>query len=48
LLSVLEQMRQRYSFVVVGYVVMPEHFHLLISQPQEVSPSTVIQAAIAK
>ena len=48
LLSVLEQMRQRYSFVVAGYVVMPEHFHLLISQPQEVSPSTVIQAAIAK
>ncbi len=23
---------------------MPEHFHLLISEPQEVTPSTVIQA----
>jgi len=44
LLGVLEQMRQRYSFVVAGYVVMPEHFHLLISEPQEVTPSTVIQA----
>jgi putative transposase len=43
-LTVLEQMRQRYSFVVVGYVVMPEHFHLLISEPQDVTPSTVIQA----
>ena len=43
-LWVLEEMRQRYSFVVVGYVVMPEHFHLLISEPQDESPSTVIQA----
>jgi putative transposase len=37
-------MRQRCGFVVVGYVVMPEHFHLLISEPQDESPSTVIQA----
>jgi putative transposase len=43
-LKVLEQVRQRYQFVVVGYVVMPEHFHLLISEPQERTPSTVIQA----
>ncbi|MGA8151723.1 MAG: transposase, partial [Terriglobales bacterium] len=28
-LRVLEQVRQRYAFVVVGYVVMPEHIHLL-------------------
>ena len=33
LLSVLEQTRQRYRFVVVGYVVMPEHIHLLLSEP---------------
>jgi len=26
-LKVLEQARQRYQFVVVGFVVMPEHFH---------------------
>ena len=44
LLSVLEQMRQRYSFLIAGYVVMPEHFDLLISEPQDVTPSTVIQA----
>ncbi|MGD0790544.1 MAG: transposase [Terriglobales bacterium] len=43
-LTVLEQVRRRYQFVVVGYVVMPEHFHLLIGEPQEETPSTVLQA----
>ena len=32
--SVLEAVRRRYEFVIVGYVVMPEHIHLLISEPQ--------------
>jgi putative transposase len=41
LLTVLEQVRRRYQFVVVGYVVMPEHIHLLISEPQEKNPSIV-------
>ncbi|MGA2203368.1 MAG: transposase [Halobacteriota archaeon] len=44
LLTVLEQVRRRYQFVVVGYVVMPEHIHLLISEPQVKTPSTVMQA----
>jgi putative transposase len=43
-LKVLEEVRQRYQFVVVGYVVMPEHFHLLISEPQDRTPSVVMQA----
>jgi putative transposase len=43
-LRVLEQVRRRYQFVVMGYVVMPEHIHLLISEPQEKNPSTVMQA----
>jgi putative transposase len=43
-LDVLEQMRQRYAFVVVGYVVMPEHFHLLVSEPEKENPSVAIQA----
>jgi putative transposase len=43
-LTVLEQVRRRYQFVVVGYVVMPEHFHLLLSEPQERTPSTAMQA----
>jgi len=43
LLSILEQTRQRYRFVVVGYVVMPEHIHLLITEPELGTPSTVMQ-----
>jgi len=33
-LAILDQTRQRYRFVVVGYVVMPEHVHLLITEPE--------------
>lgn len=40
----LERMRKKYRFLVVGYVVMPEHFHLLMSEPQKGTPSTVMQA----
>jgi putative transposase len=43
-LTVLEQVRRRYQFVVAGYVVMPEHVHLLIGEPQVKTPSTVMQA----
>jgi putative transposase len=43
-LRVLEQVRRRYRFVVVGYVVMPEHVHWLISEPERGNPSTVMQA----
>ncbi len=42
-LSVLEETRRKYRFVVVGYVVMPEHIHLLITEPETGSPSTVMQ-----
>ena len=35
--SSLERMRQRYRFVVAGYVVMPEHVHLLVSEPRRES-----------
>ena len=41
---VLEEVRQRYGFVVVGYVVMPDHIHLLISEPKKGDPSRVMQA----
>jgi putative transposase len=44
LLTVLEQVRRKYGFVVLGYVIMPEHFHLLISEPERDTPSVVIQA----
>jgi putative transposase len=42
-LAILEQTRERYRFVVVGYVVMPEHVHLLFSEPEVKNPSTVMQ-----
>jgi len=32
-LQALEQMRQRIALCVYGYVVMPEHVHLLLSEP---------------
>ena len=44
LLRVLEQVRRRYGFVVLGYVIMPEHIHLLIGEPDRGNPSTVMQA----
>jgi putative transposase len=43
-LKILERVRQRYRLVVLGYVVMPEHVHLLVSEPQRETLSTVIQA----
>jgi len=42
-LRILEEVRQRYRFVVVGYVVMPDHIHLLLSEPERGTPSTVMQ-----
>jgi putative transposase len=43
-LDVLEEIRQRHRFVVVGYVVMPEHVHLLITEPERGNPSLVMAA----
>jgi putative transposase len=42
-LTILEQTRERYRFVVVGYFVMPEHIHLLLTEPEVGTPSTVMQ-----
>jgi len=33
-LKILDRVRRRYGFVVLGYVVMPEHVLLLVSEPQ--------------
>src|SRR6266404_735570 len=41
--QILGEVRDRYGFSLVGYVVMPEHIHLLISEPVKGTPSTVIQ-----
>jgi len=40
----LERTRQRYLFAVAGYVVMPEHVHLLVSEPKTALLSKAIQA----
>jgi putative transposase len=42
-LRVLEEVRAKFRFMVVGYVVMPEHVHLLISEPEIGDPSQVMQ-----
>ena len=42
-LSVLEQVRRGCRFVVIGYVVMPEHVHLLIMEPERGTVATVMQ-----
>jgi REP-associated tyrosine transposase len=39
----LERVRRRYGFYVVGYVVMPEHVHLLISEPERSSLRVALQ-----
>jgi REP element-mobilizing transposase RayT len=41
-IEVLEEVRQRYQFVVVGYVVMPEHVHLLFTEPERGNLSLVM------
>ena len=43
-LKVLEQVRRRYQWVVLGYVVMPEHVHLLVSEPPQRKLATAMQA----
>jgi len=40
----LETMRRRYDFFVTAYVVMPEHVHLLVSEPKSVMLATALQA----
>jgi putative transposase len=42
-LAVLEQVRRRFRFDVTGFVVMPEHVHLLLGEPEKGNPSLVIQ-----
>jgi putative transposase len=39
----LRRVRREYGFLLVGYVVMPNHVHLLMSEPKKGTPSTVLQ-----
>ncbi len=39
----LERVRRWYGFYVTGYVVMPEHVHLLVSEPERSSLAVAMQ-----
>jgi putative transposase len=41
--SALTKIRERYHFLLIGYVVMPEHVHLLISETPKCTPSLVLK-----
>jgi putative transposase len=43
-LRCFEATRRSYRFVVVGYVVMPEHVHLLLDEPRRRDLSAALQA----
>jgi putative transposase len=40
----LGEVRRKYGIAVVGYVVMPEHVHLLIGESKKGTPSTVVHS----
>jgi putative transposase len=42
LCQLLEQLRVKYRFKIVGYVVMPSNFHVLISEPEMETAEEVI------
>ena len=41
--SAFEAVRRRYNFVVAGYVLMPEHVHLLLGEPRRSTLSIALQ-----
>jgi REP element-mobilizing transposase RayT len=41
--KILDQVRDRHGFRLLGYVVMPEHVHLLLSEPSKGNPSKTLQ-----
>ena len=43
-LDTLERLRKRHQFYVFGYVLMPEHVHLLLSEPPKTSLSAIFRA----
>jgi putative transposase len=42
--AALEKARIRYGFFVAGYVVMPEHVHQLVSEPEQGTLAQALQA----
>jgi len=42
-LQILNQTSHRYKFDILGYVIMPDHIHLLLTEPELKPLSTAIQ-----
>jgi len=42
-IQILGEVRARFNFALVGYVLMPDHLHLLISEPPGSTPAKAIQ-----
>ena len=42
--SALERVRKRFRWAILGYVVMPEHVHLLVNEPSHGNLAQAIQA----
>jgi putative transposase len=43
-LRCLEEMRRRFTMHIYGYVVMPEHVHLLVSEPKATVPQVRVRS----
>jgi REP-associated tyrosine transposase len=41
--QILEETRKKYGFLILGYVIMSNHIHLLMTEPEETPLSTAIQ-----
>jgi putative transposase len=41
--KILDEVRWRHRFRLIGYVVMPEHVHLLMSEAPQNNPSKILQ-----
>ena len=41
--KILDEVRERHGFALLGFVVMPEHVHLLISEAGTKNPSKILQ-----
>ena len=41
--QILSELRAKYAFALVGYVIMPEHMHFIIGETSTLLPATVVQ-----
>jgi REP element-mobilizing transposase RayT len=41
--KILDEVRRRHAFRLIGYVVMPEHVHPVMSEPANKNPSKILQ-----